>query len=179
MLEALTVKDMSNRILEREEFLNDNDMVKKNYKREMIRTVLNAYMEEMRLAFLDGERVYLPTIGTLIPEVCVPDDDILKVSDMGRKLNQQRAEEEHQANLRMQERREREERELQERRAKHDATINGMLAKKKAEQDAIEKKKKEEAEKAEIYKHIERLMETSPKAAEAYAEIYANKLKKI
>lgn len=30
MLEALTVNDMSNRILEREEFSNDNDMVKKN-----------------------------------------------------------------------------------------------------------------------------------------------------
>ena len=106
-------------------------------------------------------------------------DDILKVSDMGRRLNQQRAEEERQANLRMQERREREERELRERREKHDATINSMLAKKKAEQDAIEKKKKEEAEKAEIYRHVERLMETSPEAAKAYADIYANKLKKI
>lgn len=106
-------------------------------------------------------------------------DDMLKVSEMGRRLNQQREEEERQANLRMKERQEREERELQERREKHDATINSMLERKKAEQEAIEKKKKEEAEKAEIYRHIERLMETSPKAAEAYAEIYANKLKKI
>ena len=54
-----------------------------------------------------------------------------------------------------------------------------MLKKKKAEQDAIKMKKKEEAEKAEIYRHIERLMETSPAAAQAYADIYANKLKKI
>lgn len=106
-------------------------------------------------------------------------DDILKVSDMGLRLKQQRAEEERLANLRMKERQEREERDLQERRAKHDATINNMLAKKKAEQDAIEKKKKEEAEKAEIYRHIERLMETSPEAAKAYADIYANKLEKI
>lgn len=85
MLEALTVKDMSNRILEREEFLNDNDMVKKNYKREMIRTVLNAYMEEMRLAFLDGERVYMPTIGTLIPEVCVPEGSYYNLPNCQKK----------------------------------------------------------------------------------------------
>lgn len=106
-------------------------------------------------------------------------DDILKVSDMRLRLKQQRAEEEKLANLRRKERQEREERELQERRAKHDETINNMLAKKKAEQDAIAKKKQEEAEKAEIYRHIERLMETSPEAAKAYADIYANKLKKI
>lgn len=106
-------------------------------------------------------------------------DDIVNASNAGLRLKQQRAEEERQANLRMQERIEREQRELQERREKHDATINNMLAKKKTEQEAIEKRKKEEAEKAEIYKHIERLMETSSKAAEAYAEIYANKLKKI
>jgi len=106
-------------------------------------------------------------------------DDIVNASNAGLRLKQQRAEEERQANLRMQERIEREQRELQERKDKHDATINNMLAKKKAEQEAVEKRKKEEAEKAEIYKHIERLMETSPKAAEAYAEIYANKLKRI
>lgn len=73
MLEALTVNDMSNRILEREEFSNDNDMIKKNYKREMIRMVLNAYIEEMRLAFIDGERIYLPGVGTLIPELLIPE----------------------------------------------------------------------------------------------------------
>ena len=106
-------------------------------------------------------------------------DDIVNASNAGLRLQQQRAEEERQANLRMQERREREERELQERREKHDATINAMLAKKKSEQDAIEQKKKKEAEQAEIYKHIERLMETSPAAAQAYADIYANKLKKM
>lgn len=81
-------------------------------------------------------------------------DDILKVGEMGRKINQQRAEEERQANLRRQERIEREERELQEHRDKHNATIDSMLEKKKAEQDAIAQKKKEEEEKAEIYRHI-------------------------
>lgn len=106
-------------------------------------------------------------------------EDIINASNAGLRLRQERAEEERQANLRRQERIEREEREFQERKAKHETTINNMLTKKKAEQDAIAKKKKEEAEKAEIYKNIERLMETSPKAAEAYAEIYANKLKKI
>lgn len=106
-------------------------------------------------------------------------NDIINASNAGLRLRQQREEEERQANLRMKQRREREERELQERREKHDATINNMLAKKKAEQDAIVQKKKEESEKAEIYRHIERLMETSPEAAKAYADIYANKLKKI
>ncbi len=106
-------------------------------------------------------------------------NDIINVSNMGLRLRQQRCEEERQANLRAQQRRESEERELQERMEKHDAVINSMLAKKKAEQDAIAKKKKEEAERAEIYKHIERLMEISPQAANAYVDIYANKLKKI
>lgn len=85
MLEALTVNDMSNRILEREEFSNDNDVVKKNFKREMIRSVLNAYMEEMRLAFLDGERVYMPIIGTLIPEVCVPEGSYYNLPNCQKK----------------------------------------------------------------------------------------------
>ena len=85
MLEALTVNDMSNRILEREEFSNDNDVVKKNFKREMIRKVLNAYIEEMRLAFLDGERVYMPTIGTLIPEVCVPEGSYFNLPNCQKK----------------------------------------------------------------------------------------------
>lgn len=85
MLEALTVNDMSNRILEREEFSNDNDVVKKNFKREMIRAVLNAYMEEMRLAFLDGERVFMPTIGTLIPEVCIPEGSYYNLPNCQKK----------------------------------------------------------------------------------------------
>ena len=85
MLEALTVNDMSERILEREEFSKDNDIIKKNFKREMIRTVLNAYLEEMRLAFLDGERVYLPAIGTLIPEVHVPEGSYFNLPNCQKK----------------------------------------------------------------------------------------------
>ena len=74
---------------------------------------------------------------------------------------------------------EREKQELQARRDKNTAFVDDYLAKKEAEQKAIEEKKKKEAEQAEIYKHIEKLMETSPEAAKAYAEIYANKLKMI
>ena len=70
MLEALTVNDMSNRILEREEFSNDNDVVKKNFKREMIRKVLNAYIEEMRLAFLDGERATRSVLAVITRRFC-------------------------------------------------------------------------------------------------------------
>ena len=80
---------------------------------------------------------------------------------------------------RIQKNRERKEQELQAHIDKNTAFVDDYLAKKEAEQKAIEDKKKKEAEQAEIYKHIEKLMETSPEAAKAYAEIYANKLKKI
>ena len=90
-----------------------------------------------------------------------------------------KAEEERQEQERIQKNRERKEQELQARKDKNTAFVEDYLAKKEAEQKAIEEKKKKEAEQAEIYKHIEKLMQTSPKAAEAYAEIYANKLKKI
>ena len=106
-------------------------------------------------------------------------NDIVNVSNANLKLRQQRAEEDQLANLRMKERIERKERELEARRAKNDATINSMLDRKKAEQDSIIRKKKEEAERAEIYKRIEKLMETAPDAAQAYIDVYANKLKII
>ena len=106
-------------------------------------------------------------------------EDIINASNVGLRLRQERAEEERQANLRRQERIEREKQALQARRDKNTAFVEDYLAKKEAAQKAIEEKKKKEAEQAGIYKHIEKLMQTSPKAAEAYAEIYANKLKMI
>lgn len=106
-------------------------------------------------------------------------EDMVKISECNRKIKQQRAEEEHQNNLRRQRRIEQEQIKEQERKDRINAAIDNMLKKKKAEQEVIEEKKKKEQEQAEIYKHIEKLMQTSPKAAEAYAEIYANKLKMI
>lgn len=106
-------------------------------------------------------------------------ENMVKVAECGRKIKQQRAEEELQNNLRRQRRMEQDQIREQERKDRINATIDNMLEKKKAEQEVIEEKKKKEQEQAEIYKHIEKLMQTSPKAAEAYAEIYANKLKKI
>lgn len=106
-------------------------------------------------------------------------DKILNVENATRRMNQEEAEKqaEHEREIKL--KREREKQELQARRDKNTAFINDYLAKKEATQKAIEEKKKKEAEQAEIYKHIEKLMQTSPKAAEAYAEIYANKLKMI
>lgn len=106
-------------------------------------------------------------------------DKILNVENAIRRMNQEEAEKqaEHEREIKL--KREREKQELQARRDKNTAFINDYLAKKEAAQKAIEEKKKKEQEQAEIYKHIEKLMQTSPKAAEAYAEIYANKLKMI
>ena len=106
-------------------------------------------------------------------------DQIMKVYETGRKRRQAEAEKERKLQIKREERIEREKQEEQRHKDMNDKYVNAYLDKKKAEQEAIEKKKKEEAEKAEIYKHIEKLMETSPEAAKAYAEIYANKLKKI
>lgn len=38
-------------------------------KRDVIKTILKMYMEECRKALLRGERIELPGIGTIIPEV--------------------------------------------------------------------------------------------------------------
>ena len=106
-------------------------------------------------------------------------DKILDVENATRRMNQEEAEKqaEHEREIKL--KRERKEQELQAHRDKNTAFVEDYLAKKEAEQKAIEEKKKKEAEQAEIYKHIEKLMETSPEAAKAYADIYANKLKKI
>ena len=106
-------------------------------------------------------------------------DSMLDCEKATSEYRRNKAEEERQEQERIQKNRERKEQELQAHRDKNTAFVEDYLAKKEAEQKAIEEKKKKEAEQAEIYKHIEKLMQTSPKAAEAYAEIYANKLKKI
>lgn len=106
-------------------------------------------------------------------------DSILDCEKATSKYRRNKAEEERQEQERIKKNRERKEQELQARKDKNTAFVEDYLAKKEAEQKAIEEKKKKETEQAEIYKNIERLMETSPAAAHAYAEIYANKLKMI
>lgn len=106
-------------------------------------------------------------------------DKILDVENATRRMNQEEAEKQAKHEQEIKAKHEREKKELQARRDKNTAFVEDYLAKKEAEQKAIEEKKKKEAEQAEIYKHIEKLMQTSPEAAKAYAEIYANKLKKI
>lgn len=41
------------------------------YDRRVIKNILNMYMDECRKAILEGERIELPKIGTIIPEVRV------------------------------------------------------------------------------------------------------------
>lgn len=108
-----------------------------------------------------------------------PYDKMLDVENAMWRMKRKEAEEQARHEQEVKEKREREKQELEARRNHNDAFVNDYLAKKEAEQKAIEEKKKKEAEQAEIYKHIEKLMQTSPKAAEAYADIYANKLKMI
>ena len=95
-------------------------------------------------------------------------NDILNVSNACRNIQQKKANEYEQTNIRRQERIEREQREEQERRDRQDAFINDYLKKKETEQKAIAQKKKEEAEKADFYKRIERLANIDPHMAEVY-----------
>lgn len=101
-------------------------------------------------------------------------DDILNVSNTCRVARQQKAEEERQIQERMQERIEREKREMDEHIERNNAFVNSYLEKKQAEQEAIRKarkeKRKEEAEQQELYNSIDRLMNISPKLADAFVE---------
>lgn len=101
-------------------------------------------------------------------------DGILNVSDTCRAVRQQKAEEERQIQERMQERIEREKRELDEHIERNNAFVNSYLEKKQAEQEAVakarEEKRKEEAEQQELYNSIDRLMNISPKLADAFVE---------
>ena len=120
--------------------------------------------------------------GTLLDNVDkfpTPYDKMLDVENAMREMKRKEAEEQARHEQEIKAKREREKRELQARKDRNDAFVNDYLAKKEAEQKAIEEKKKKEAEQAEIYRNIEKMMETCPEAAKAYAEIYAKKLKMI
>lgn len=101
-------------------------------------------------------------------------DGILNVSDTCRVTRQQKEEEECQIQERMQERIEREKREMDKHIERNNAFVNSYLEKKQAEQEAIrkarEEKWKKEAEQQELYNSIDRLLNISPKLAEAFVE---------
>lgn len=96
------------------------------------------------------------------------------VGDTCRAARQQKAKEERQIQERMQERIEREKREMDEHIERNNAFVNSYLEKKRAEQESIakarEEKRKEEAEQQELYNSIDRLMNISPKLADAFVE---------
>ena len=59
-IEALTAYQMAKRISERKENIYDIGTIK---------NILDAYMDECYKALLDGERVQISKVGTIIPEV--------------------------------------------------------------------------------------------------------------
>ena len=58
--QGLTVNQMAGRILHRE----DN-----TYKKEIIKRILDMYADEIYKAMLNGERVQISGVGTIIPEI--------------------------------------------------------------------------------------------------------------
>lgn len=101
-------------------------------------------------------------------------DDMLSVDCAAKQLRQEREQEYRQNNIRMQERIEREKCEMDERIDKNNAFVNSYLEKKQTEQEAMvkarEEKRKEEEEQQELYNSIDRLMNISPKLADAFVE---------
>ncbi len=136
--------------------------------------LLDKYMDDKHVDYrikMECEKEAKNKYGSLL-EKAKPNDtilnDILNVSNACRNIQQKKANEYEQTNIRRQERIEREQREEQERRDRQDAFINDYLKKKETEQKAIAQKKKEEAEKADFYKRIERLANIDPHMAEVY-----------
>ncbi len=74
---ALTVNQMAIRILERD----DNDR-----KQTVIRDIINMYMDECRKALINGERIQLSGIGTIIPDVKVHDGEY-HIPELNKEIN--------------------------------------------------------------------------------------------
>ena len=62
---ALTAFKMAKRVCERE----DNIYNKKLINRQVVTDILLMYMDECRKALIDGERIEIAKVGTIIPEV--------------------------------------------------------------------------------------------------------------
>lgn len=61
-IKALTSNQMANRVCEREDNI---------YDKRVIANILNMYMDECYKALMEGERVQISRVGTVIPEVKV------------------------------------------------------------------------------------------------------------
>lgn len=66
-VKALSAFKMAKRICDRK----DNIYNKKLINRKVVTDILLMYMDECRKALLEGERVEIPRVGTIIPEVKV------------------------------------------------------------------------------------------------------------
>lgn len=136
--------------------------------------LLDKYMDDKHVDYrikMEREKEAKNKYGSLL-EKAQPNDtilnDILNVSNACRNIQQKKADEYEQENIRRQEHIKREQEELQERQNRHTAYINNYLEKKETEQKAIAQKKKEEAEKADFHKRVERLANIDPHMAEVY-----------
>ena len=93
-------------------------------------------------------------------------EDIIKVDDMCRSVRKQRAEANKQADIRMQERIEREKREQQERTDRNNAFVNSYLEKKEAERKAAEEMRKEAEREQGFLNSIQRMINARDEASE-------------
>lgn len=64
-VKALSAFKMAKRICDRE----DNIYNKKLINRQVVTDILRMYMDECRKALIDGERIEITKVGTIIPEV--------------------------------------------------------------------------------------------------------------
>ena len=100
-------------------------------------------------------------------------EDILGMDDACRRVRQQRAEANIQANIRRQERIEREKREQQERTDRNNAFVNSYLEKKEAERKAAEEKRKEAEREQSFLNSIQRMINARDEASEMIARTNA------
>ena len=100
-------------------------------------------------------------------------EDIIKLDDMCRSVRQQRAEANIQANIRRQERIEREKREQQEHTDRNNAFVNFYLEKKEAERKAAEERRKEAEREQNFLNGIQRMINIRDEASEMIARTNA------
>ena len=100
-------------------------------------------------------------------------EDILGADDACRRVRQQRADDYEQANIRRQERIEKEKRELQERADRNNAFVDSYLEKKEAERIAAEEKSKEAEREQSFLNSIQRMINSKKEATEMIARTNA------
>lgn len=141
--------------------------------------LLDKYMDDKHVDYrikMECEKEAKNKYGSLL-EKAKPNDtilnDILNVSNACRNIQQKKANEYEQANIRRQERIEREKREQQERTDRNNAFVNSYLEKKEAERKAAEKKRLEAEREQSFLNGIQRMINAKDEASEMIARTNA------